>query len=758
MIEKSSDIPESYRQGPGQNKVTYAILAVVKWAVFLGILIYVGKLLADQFVAIPWSDIHFSVWFIVLGLVFLLLANMLHCFTYYIVVNYFSTPPRWLPMMAIAWLPEIGKYIPGRVASLFGAVWLLRRHEVYGPVAASTVYIINGLWIAVGLMLAVPLTLWGPIHSRLPMGWLWCPVLILLGLIFLHPKIFGSAGNFLLRKFGYETMQSMPKMRHYAGPGAIMLFQWFLLGLGFWCLAHSFSDTQVNMVPFYVSALALAGTLGSLAVFAPGRLGVQEGLLFLVLGPVVGAASAAILVIAVRIIQILADLILAAVGLIIIRLPSVRRQQKSRQEPRGENDTPQARRDRSKNRLHVCVVTTSYPRWPADAANRVLAELIAHLNAEQKVEATVLAPAHVDAPLTENAPGLQIRRLRYFWPARWEKLAYGDGIAWNLMGSLVPWINLPFFLVVFAAAICRYGRKADVIHAHWGVTGALAILTRPIHRRPVIVTVHGTDWRTRIFPIRWLTYWAVKCADIVTTPSKAFWKEFCRIRTEGRKVHFIPNGMDYPSREEIQRRRRATQTGGEGAGIISVGRLVPERRYDLLIRAFAQIKQRYDSATLTLVGDGPCRNTLKHLAAELRISGSVKLVGHVSPEEVPDYLSSCDLYVSPTSIESFGMAVLEAAAYGLPVVTTQVGYAARLVVNGQTGYTVPPNDKNALAEAMDRILKNPEQRSAMGKRMRERIEQMGLTLSNSAWKMAELYRYLAGEAYSGPHSQGDGRG
>ena len=113
----------------------------------------------------------------------------------------------------------------------------------------------------------------------------------------------------------------------------------------------------------------------------------------------------------------------------------------------------------------------------------------------------------------------------------------------------------------------------------------------------------------------------------------------------------------------------------------------------------------------------------------------------VSPRDIPRYLLSADLYVSATTIESFGMAVLEAASYALPVITTRVGYAAKMVTEG-AGYTVPPDDEDSLVEAMARMLDDPKELRAAGWRMRRHVEQLGLTWHESARKIAELYRML----------------
>jgi glycosyltransferase involved in cell wall biosynthesis len=394
--------------------------------------------------------------------------------------------------------------------------------------------------------------------------------------------------------------------------------------------------------------------------------------------------------------------------------------------------------------MRVCVVTTSYPRYPGDVSETTSGAIVRHLVARTGVEVTVLAPGEAGAPPRGESPGLEVRRIRYFWPARLQKLAYGAGIPWNLRRSVLAWLNLPTFFLAFAWAIWRHARRADLVHAHWGGLGALAVALRPLHRRPVVVTILGSDWRTRLAPVRWLSGWAVRHADAVTTPCQDFAASFRAMRGDAQNVWFLPIGVDAPPAAEIER-RRAASAATPGPHVASVGRLVPERRHDNLIRALARVRERFPTAHLTIIGDGPQRQHLDALVHELGLAGAVTLTGLAPRHALLADLVSADIYVSPTSIDAFGTATVEAAAYGLPIITTRVGFPAELVADGVTGYVIPPEDVGALVEALVKMCDlGPEGRRAMGRRMRQRFDALDLTWPSVTERLVAIYQACMG--------------
>jgi glycosyltransferase involved in cell wall biosynthesis len=269
--------------------------------------------------------------------------------------------------------------------------------------------------------------------------------------------------------------------------------------------------------------------------------------------------------------------------------------------------------------------------------------------------------------------------------------------------------------------------------------GALAILTRRFHRACVVLTVHGSDLRSAMAPIRWATAWAIGRAEAVIAVSPELADE-CRHARPGANVHFVPNGVELPKEGDLQALHACAPERPGRPHLVTVGRQVAERRHALLIRAFAEIRAEHPHATLTLVGDGPERETLEAVARECGVSNAVRFTGQVPTERVREYFLVGDLYVSPTTIESFGLSVAEAAACGLPVVTTRVGFPQRLVADGRTGRVVPPDNQVALTAAIRELLAAPEQLRAMGQRMRERLLEMGLTWKSCAARTRNVYR------------------
>lgn len=139
--------------------------------------------------------------------------------------------------------------------------------------------------------------------------------------------------------------------------------------------------------------------------------------------------------------------------------------------------------------------------------------------------------------------------------------------------------------------------------------------------------------------------------------------------------------------------------------IVFLGRLGFEKRVDLLIEAFAQLKQRQPNCSLLIVGDGPADvvSSLKKLAAPIP---DIHFTGFLMGETKANVLSSCDLFCSPSPYETFGLTVVEAMASGVPVVTVNSGAVAEYLVDGKNAYLVPPNNVTELADRMMLALQN----------------------------------------------------
>ncbi len=216
-----------------------------------------------------------------------------------------------------------------------------------------------------------------------------------------------------------------------------------------------------------------------------------------------------------------------------------------------------------------------------------------------------------------------------------------------------------------------------------------------------------------------------ECADLIIPLTDC---DFAGLPDEERlrsKSIVIRNAIDTqrfsPSRDAVSVRRRLGF--GEGPLVLTAGVLTPRKGFDLAIRAMGQVVNAHPEASLLIAGGEPgisdgCRPQLEALAADHRLSGSVKLLGH--REDMPDLMAACDLFVLASHAEGDPAVVLEAMATARPVVATSP--AAAGVSDGVTGLTVPPGDVDALAAAMLQVLADPDRARQMGEAGRSNVE------------------------------------
>lgn len=154
-----------------------------------------------------------------------------------------------------------------------------------------------------------------------------------------------------------------------------------------------------------------------------------------------------------------------------------------------------------------------------------------------------------------------------------------------------------------------------------------------------------------------------------------------------------------------------------------IGRLVYYKGCSVLIDAFAQIRE---NAELTIIGDGALKEELQHQAEKLGVVKNIHFLGHVSDKVIRENLEKADVFVFPSieRSEAFGLVQLEAMAYGIPVINTNLPSGVPEVsIDGETGLTVEPGDSEKLAEAMRWMQEHEIERRQMGLNARKRVEE-----------------------------------
>ena len=179
------------------------------------------------------------------------------------------------------------------------------------------------------------------------------------------------------------------------------------------------------------------------------------------------------------------------------------------------------------------------------------------------------------------------------------------------------------------------------------------------------------------------------------------------------RLTLIPNGVDTDFFQPPVHRSPAANLK-----IVSIGRLVPDKDQETLIRAFRLVLQDHPAAQLWLVGDGPRKNQLAQLMEQTLPARQARLIpAHM---DIRPFLHQAGLFALSSGTEALPNVVLEAMAAGLPVVATNVGGLPEAVLPGQTGRLVPPGDPAALAQAMAHLLADEPLRRRFGQAGRDR--------------------------------------
>jgi glycosyltransferase involved in cell wall biosynthesis len=146
--------------------------------------------------------------------------------------------------------------------------------------------------------------------------------------------------------------------------------------------------------------------------------------------------------------------------------------------------------------------------------------------------------------------------------------------------------------------------------------------------------------------------------------------------------------------------------------LLAVCRLVPQKGIDVALEAFASVRERHRDARLVVLGAGPLRAELVDLAGRLCVADAVSFPGRVG--DVAWWLRRASVLVHPARWEGFGLALLEAMLCARPIVASSVSSIPEIVVDGETGVLVPPDDAPALAAALQALLDEPARASALG--------------------------------------------
>ncbi len=366
------------------------------------------------------------------------------------------------------------------------------------------------------------------------------------------------------------------------------------------------------------------------------------------------------------------------------------------------------------------MVSHAYPRGEGDIAG-VFIERLAVALVSRGHHTTVIVPSDTGAGGRSRRRGVEVLRVRYA-PAARETLAH-RGTMQDATSTLPGKVAFASLVNAQARAVARIRRHglAQVVHAHWWVPGGVATwLARFTGGGSYLVTLHGTDVAVLESSrgARMLARRVLRGAQTITAVSSYLAQRAASlVGVDAERIVVQPMPAD------VEHLSRASQGGG---GVVTVGRLVAQKRVDLVLDAVARLRRQGRTVRLTVVGDGPERGNLEARARELGIDNLTKFCGSVPPAALAETIGNADVMAFPARREGLGLAAAESFMLGIPVVACMDGGGVVDVVPADgPGRVVAGDSVTEFANALDELIRSPSARSLAqerGRLLRHRLD------------------------------------
>lgn len=270
----------------------------------------------------------------------------------------------------------------------------------------------------------------------------------------------------------------------------------------------------------------------------------------------------------------------------------------------------------------------------------------------------------------------------------------------------------------------------DVVHCHMPQANLLARTVRPFCPFPVLIStlhnltmerINGSSGRFLEIAHRWTD----RCSDLTTvicTPAVRSYVE--RRAVPANKIAVVYNGVNSATfRADLLARNRLRRDLNLQDKFVwlAIGRFEKAKAYSNMIRAFSKVVETTSQKpTLLICGRGSLENEIRAQVQESGLDEHVNFIG--VRQDIPDVMNAADGFVMSSYLEGLPMVLLQASSVGMPIVATDVGGNAEVVIDGVNGYTVPPGDDDALARGITRVMQLPAaERALMAERGRQLV-------------------------------------
>jgi len=338
----------------------------------------------------------------------------------------------------------------------------------------------------------------------------------------------------------------------------------------------------------------------------------------------------------------------------------------------------------------VLFITNAYPDFESSYRGIFIKKMATLLKDEGYSIAVVTPKVYERSRYFEEEGEIKVYRFPFF--ARNKLLIEHKKIPYLRM---IFYYITGFFLTIYAV----FKNKCDIIHAHWAIpTGLIGAWVGSILKKPLLITIHGSDLRMALERpgfLRKIFVYVCKNAAHINCVSNVQKREMEQLGIKGEKISVIPMGIDEAFL--VKGKNRRIELNKRSYIILSNRNLLRIYNVSLLIRAIPLILKEEPGTKFLIAGDGAEKEALEREVEKLNINLSVKFLGRVPHNMMPNLLSKSDIYVSTSPYDGTSVSLLEAMGSGAFPIVTDIPANREWIIDGQNGFLVPVNDERYLA-------------------------------------------------------------
>jgi glycosyltransferase involved in cell wall biosynthesis len=349
----------------------------------------------------------------------------------------------------------------------------------------------------------------------------------------------------------------------------------------------------------------------------------------------------------------------------------------------------------------ICFLTNTYPDSDTSYRGVFIKRMASQLQRRGYSIAVVTPKIYRDSPYLEKKDGPLVYRFPFF-----------SGNKLLIEHEKIPYIRMMLYYIsgVLLTLYAVLRRRCDLIHVHWAVpTGMIGVFCHVLLRKPLVVTIHGSDFRlaaegSRL--IRSLFLFVCRKANHLTCVSAVLKKGLCEWGIPEGKVSVFPMGVEETFLEAGRQRREEKDRGSWT--VLSNRNLLPLYNVSLLLQAIPMVLAEEPDTRFVIAGEGKESEALKKKAKDLNVEGAVNFIGRVSHEAMPGLLGQSDVYVSTSLSDGTSVSLLEAMAAGTFPVVTDIPANREWIRDGENGFLIPVKDIGLLAQRIVDAIRNQD--------------------------------------------------